>query len=167
MTESVSICPPATLSPECLPSSCRSGCALSVVDELLRTPGAVNGEEADLLLDLRSHLRRREEADAVLRLFCDLRRRLETREYLAFYRLRRWLENHLTAEVRLCPAAEPQTVPVRLQFFCPEAIRRACLCSALGTGAPLLAPRVQFRFRPLPVAAPSGTLNSPEKSWAI
>ncbi|HRI15319.1 MAG TPA: hypothetical protein PLX89_20180, partial [Verrucomicrobiota bacterium] len=103
----------------------RRECALEVVDSLLRTPGAVTGEEADLLLDLRSLLCRRVEAATAIRIFCDLRRRLERSQYLAFFRLRIWLERHLQAEVRLCPAAESVTVEVKLQFYCPEAIRRA------------------------------------------
>jgi hypothetical protein len=77
----------------CTVGTCRLKCSLEVVDELLSTPGAVTGDEVDLLLDFRSLLRARRDAEATLRLFCDLRRRLEQRHYLAFYRLRRWLEN--------------------------------------------------------------------------
>ncbi|MBN9692195.1 MAG: hypothetical protein J0M24_18270 [Verrucomicrobia bacterium] len=150
MASSVQSCPPAKLAADCSATSCRGGCALEVIDELLARTDSVRGEDADLLLDLRSWIRRREDAEAVLRTFCELRRRLEHREYLAFFRLRRWLENHLIAEVRVCPAAEPRPVPVRLQYFCLEAIRRASLCSALGSGEPLLAPRVQFVYRTQP-----------------
>lgn len=143
-------CPPATLSADCSATSCRAGCALEVIDQLLARTVSVRGEDADLLLDLRSWIRRREDAESALRTFCELRRRLEQREYLAFFRLRRWLENHLVAEVRICPATEPRPVPVRLQYFCLEAVRRASLCSALGSGEPLLAPRVQFVYRTQP-----------------
>lgn len=122
------------------------GCAFEVVDSLLGTPGAVTGEEADLLLDFRSALRRREDAEAALALFCDLRRRLEPRHYLEFFRLRRWLEGQLVSEARACPAAPAQAAPVRLDFFCVEALRRAALCRALGPGTPVLRPRVSFRF---------------------
>lgn len=141
-------------------ASARRPGILEVVDSLLRTPGAVTGEEADLLLDFRSMLRRRTEAEAAIRLFCELRRRLERRHYLAFFRLRSWLERNLTAEVRLCPAAAPMTAPVKLQFFCPEAIRRAALCSALGSNTALLAPRIRFGFRdPSPVREGAGAIN--------
>jgi hypothetical protein len=137
---------------------------LEVIDELLARTVSVRGEDADLLLDLRSWIRRREDAESALRTFCELRRRLEHREYLAFFRLRRWLENHLLAEVRVCPAAEPRTVPVRLQYFCLEAIRRASLCSALGSGEPLLVPRVQFVYRDQtaidPVTIPSQSVSA-------
>jgi hypothetical protein len=128
---------------------------MEVIDELLAQPGAVSGEEMDQLLDLRWHFRHRGDAETCLRLFCDLRRRMENRHYLAFFRIRRWLENHLLAEVRLCPAAEPHSVGVRLDHYCVEALRRVCLCAALGKGSVLLAPRLRFGFRPLPAPVAS------------
>lgn len=103
----------------------------------------------DRLLDLRWQLRHRTDAEATLRAFCDLRLQLEARHYLAFFRIRRWLENHLIASVRLCPAAETHLVPVKLDHYCVEPIRRACLCAALGRGAIMLVPRLTFAFRDL------------------
>jgi hypothetical protein len=134
---------------ECNPGACQIKCALQVVDSLLSTPGAVSGEEVDLLLDFRHELRARKNAEGALRLFCDLRRRLEERHYLAFYRLRRWLENHLVAEVKSCQAAEPRLVHLKLNRYCVEAIRRVALCAGLARGSVLLAPRVQFLFVPV------------------
>ena len=127
---------------------------MEVIDDLLAEPGAVSGEEMDQLLDLRWHLRHREGAEDTLRLFSDLRRRMEQRHYLAFFRIRRWMENHLVAEVRLCPAAEPHVVAVKFDHYCVEALRRVCLCSALGKGSVLLAPRLRFQFRPQVQHAP-------------
>ena len=115
---------------------------------------AVSGEEVDLLLDLRWQLRRRTEAETSLRLFCDLRRRMERRHYLAFFRLRRWLENQLVAEVRICPAAAAGEVPVKLDHYCVEAIRRSCLCASLSRVAVMLVPRLRFAFRPSSTPAP-------------
>lgn len=132
--------------------ACHWRCALEVIDELLGQPGAIAGEDADLLLDLRWQLRQGREAEVALRLFCDLRLRLEQRHYLAFFRIRRWLENHLVATVRICPAAEPHVVAVKLDHYCVEAIRRVCLCAALGHGTVLIAPRLEFSFQQ--VAAP-------------
>lgn len=144
---------------DCTAVTCRWKCALEVIDGLLGLPRtAVTGEEVDLLLDLRWQLRRRTEAETTLRLFCDLRRRMEARHYLAFFRLRRWLENQVVAEVRVCPAAEVRVAKVRLDHYCVEAVRRVCLCASLGYGALLLAPRLQFKFQfpattsPRPVA---------------
>ena len=140
----------STASPaECVPAHCRRSCALEVIDELLAQTDAVSGEESDLLLDLRWKLRQRDDAEVALRLFCDLRLRMEQRHYLAFFRIRRWLENHLLASVRSCPLAEPQFIGVKLNHYCVEAIRRVCLCTALEQGAALLAPRLRFTFRPV------------------
>jgi hypothetical protein len=118
-----------------------------VIDQLLSHRAAVSGEEVDRLLDLRWLVHRAEDAEATLRIFCDLRLRMEQRHYLAFFRLRRWLENHLEAAVRICPAAEARLVEVTLNHYCVEAIRRVALCAALGREGILLAPRLQFRFR--------------------
>jgi hypothetical protein len=140
--------------PDCVPASCRWRCALEVIDELLMSErGTVSGEEADHLLDLRWQIRQGNDAEAVLRIFCDLRLRMEHRHYLAFFRIRRWLENHLAASVQVCPAAEPHFTQIKLDRYCVEAIRRVCLCAALGRGSVLLAPRVRFLFQSVPSAA--------------
>ncbi len=132
----------------CHHGTCHSQCGLEVVDELLSAPGAVTGEEVDLLLDFRSLLRARLEAENTLRVFCDLRRRLEQPHYLAFYRLRRWLENQMMAEVR--SEAVSKDVRVSLDFYCVEALRRLCLCEAFKRGVPFGSPRLTFAFRPIP-----------------
>jgi hypothetical protein len=136
----------STITPDCEPETCRWRCALEVIDELLSERGAVSGEEADHLLDLRWLIRQANDAEAALRTFCDLRLRMEQRHYLAFFRIRRWLENHLVASVQVCPAAEPHFTAIKLDRYCVEAIRRMCLCAALGRGSVLLAPRVRFVF---------------------
>jgi hypothetical protein len=143
----------SSIATECEPSYCRQRCALEVIDELLSAGDVVSGEEADRLLDLRWQLRQGTDAEAALRVFCDLRIRMEHRHYLAFFRLRRWLEQHLVASVQLCPAAAPQMTPVKLDRYCIEAIRRLCLCAALGRGSVLLAPRVRFAFQHVTVQA--------------
>ena len=140
----------STCADACFVGACRPKCSLEVVDELLSTPGAVTGEEVDLLLDFRSLLRARHEAEATLQVFCDLRRRLEQQHYLAFFRLRRWLENQMIAEVRSPSSAEIVRVPLRLDFYCVEAVRRLCLCVALKDGAQFPVPRLCFAYLPLP-----------------
>lgn len=130
----------------CSVGTCHPKCSLEVVDELLSTPGAVKGEEVDLLLDFRSLLRARQDAEATLRVFCDLRRRLEQHHYLAFYRLRRWLENQIVAEARSLESGEIALVPLRLNFYCVEAVRRQCLCAALQQIVRLSMPRLRFSF---------------------
>jgi hypothetical protein len=119
-----------------------------VIDELLSTPGAATGEETDRLLDLRWKLRQRSEAEAALRLFCELRLSMERRHYLAFFRIRRWLENHLQAAVRM-------------DHYCVEAIRRMCLCAGCGDGTVLHGPRLGFVFREMaPVRVPLAALGA-------
>jgi hypothetical protein len=136
----------------CAPARCQWRCALEVIDELLAAREAISGEEMDRLLDLRWQLRRAEDAEAVLKIFCELRIRMERKHYLAFFRIRRWLENHVVAAVRICPAADPVFVPVELSHYCVEAIRRVCLCAALRNGV-LLAPRLRFGFQAVPAPA--------------
>ncbi len=132
----------------CLPAECRGRCAVEVIDELLAERSATSGEEADLLLDLRWKLGTSDDAEGALRLFCDLRRRMEGRQYLAFFRIRRWLEHHLLAAVGSGSAAGPQLVSVQLDHYCVEAIRRVCLCAALDLGKAMVAPRLVFQYRP-------------------
>jgi hypothetical protein len=151
-----------SIAAECGPSNCHQRCALEVIDELLRDHEGVSGEEADLLLDLRWHLRHGTDAETALRVFCDLRIRMEQRHYLAFYRLRRWLENHLVASVQLCPAAEPHLTPLKFDRYCVEAIRRMCLCAALGRGSVLIAPRVRFLFQHMTAVSASSCGNVAE-----
>ncbi|MDB6152381.1 MAG: hypothetical protein JWL90_834 [Chthoniobacteraceae bacterium] len=101
----------------------------------------------DRLLDLRWKLRQGRDAEGALRLFCELRLSMERRHYLAFFRIRRWLENHVVAAVRICPAAEPRFVPVKLNHYCVEAVRRVCLCAGVARDGVMLAPRLQFAFQ--------------------
>jgi hypothetical protein len=138
----------------CTPVTCQSGCALQVIDSLLREPQGVSGEQVDALLDLRFMLRHGHDAEAILKLFCPLRLAMESSHYLAFYRLRRWLENHIEAQVRVCRGLPETAVPLKLDRFCLEAVRSQCLAAALRPGERLLAPRVQFQFR---VAVPGNT----------
>ena len=131
----------------CTPATCHSVCALQVIDGLLREPQGVSGEQVDALLDFRFLLRHGSDAEAILKLFCQLRLGMEASHYLAFYRLRRWLENHIEAQVRLCRGLPEAMVPLKLDRFCLEAIRSQCLARALRPGQALLAPRVRFQFR--------------------
>jgi hypothetical protein len=120
---------------------------MEVIDELIGQTGSISRDEVDHLLELRWKLSQRDDVEGALKLFCDLRLRMEQRHYLAFFRMRRWLENHLLASLKICPEARPQFLPVKLDHYCVEAIRRACLCVALRRGCVLLAPRLGFTFR--------------------
>lgn len=148
----------------CAPAFCQWRCALEVIDELLGARKGVSGEQMDALLELRWHVHQRREAEVALQLFCALRLEMEGGHYLAFFRIRRWLENHLVAAVRPAAGGALHFVPVKLDFYCAVAIRRACLCGALGQAAGWEAPVLEFRFRPL---APSGIPEAPTEGLAV
>ncbi len=131
----------------CTPATCHPACALAVIDDLLRAASAVRAEEVDALLDLRWLLHRREDAEAALQLFCTLRRSMEERHYLAFYRLRRWLENQIEACIRLRRGTPEKIVPLKIERYCLEAVRSCCLERVRGAGEPVLSAKVRFCFR--------------------
>ena len=134
------------------PPSCRITCGVEIIDRLLREHGTVRGDEVDLLLDLRWLVHRRENAEKALATFCSLRRSMEERHYLAFYRLRRWLENHLMATVRLRPELPDRQIEVKLDRYCLEAVRSRCVLGARTPGEPLFGSRVSFGFKEEPQA---------------
>lgn len=121
---------------------------------LLSHPNSVSGEDADCLLDFRHGLRQRRDAEAVLRCFCELRRRMENRHYLVFFRLRRFLENQVEVRITSPSVACPIVLPLRLDFYCLEAVRRSCLCRAAQSGMRLRKPRLTFEFRAILAGAP-------------
>ena len=139
----------------CTPVTCHAACALQVIDGLLSEPQGVTGDQVDALLDLRFLLRHGDDAEAILKVFCQLRLAMEASHYLAFYRLRRWLENHVEAQVRLCRGLPETTVVLKLDRFCLEAVRSQCLRAAVQPNQPLLAPRVRFALR-VPIPANAG-----------
>jgi hypothetical protein len=139
-------CQPS-LESTCQPATCRWRCAIEVIDQLLIEPSIITDRDADDLLDLRSKLLNSDDAEGTLKLFCVVRRRMERRHYLPFFRIRKWLENHLVAAVILSPGANEQQVSLRLDHYCVEALRRAALCAALREGAVLDRPSLRFFYR--------------------
>ncbi len=154
----------AAVGADCPPESCHRRCAIEVIDELLCLPKGVSGQEADLLLDLRWQLSRQDSAEETLRAFARVRLQLEAKHYLALFRIRRWLENNIVVHIQGCMASEAVSLPVKLDAYCLEAVRRQCLCRGIEKGVVLLAPRLKFAFRlnaPFPQAAlsSSGSLS--------
>ena len=121
--------------------------ALDVIDELLGSPGAVSGDDCDLLLELRWHLRELSDPETTLKCFCELRRRIEHVHYLSLYKLRRALEAGVLVVVSGAGGSQPVFLPLQLERYCLEAVRRVCLCAALSSGAALNRPRVAFCFQ--------------------
>lgn len=133
----------------CTPMTCDPGCALRVIDDLLRSRKGLPCDCVDALLDFRWLVRHRMDPEGVLKLFCKLRRSMEEQHYLGFYRLRRWLENQLEASIRIRRGEPERVVPLKIERFCIEAVHYQCLESARLPGEPLQAPRVTVRFKPL------------------
>jgi hypothetical protein len=136
----------ATLEADCQPAGCRWRCAIEVIDELLSQDALITGDDADDLLDLRWTLIQADDAEGTMRLFCAIRRRMEQRHYLAFFRIRRWLENHIVARVVLSSGADEKQVRLKLDHYCVEALRRSSLCVALQGGGIIDRPRLRFCF---------------------
>jgi hypothetical protein len=63
--------------------------------------------------------------------------------------LRRWLENHIVAKVLVDDHPDSVEIPLRLNFYCVEALRRQCLCELLRAGMSGRRSRLTFGFRPL------------------
>jgi hypothetical protein len=141
----------------CSPLTCEFNCALQVVDRLLQAAGSVRGEEMDALLDLRWLLHRHQDAEEAVRLFCRLRRMMEHRHYLAFYRLRRWLENHVEVQIEVPGTGASRVVLLQLQPRSWEAVRHQLLQSALPRGRIRRGCHIRFGFRAVqPVAGGAG-----------
>ncbi len=132
----------------CHPITCRWRCAIDVIDELLGRRATISDREADDLLDLRLKLLSAFDAEETLRVFCAVRRRMEQRHYLAFFRIRRWLENNIVVSVVCSPGTGPHQANLKLDHYCVEALRRSSLCAALRNGAVLDRPNLSFLFRP-------------------
>jgi hypothetical protein len=96
-------------------------------------------------------MRRRTDAEAALGLFCDLRRRIEGAHYLALFRIRRWLENHVVVSLQSARGEGALLEPLRLAHARLDAVRRAHLCSARARGFAAPDARVIFSFRPVSV----------------
>lgn len=147
----------------CKPGACEQGCCLKILSDLLGAGAIQDGGKCDQLLDLHSCLRRRVDAEESLRLFCELRSWLEDENYLAFYRLRQWLQKHIFAEFEFTErqgSPGSRQLPLRLVGRGLPAVRRGVLCDALRQGLSTGPRAMRFQFVPLPGGNPS-RLNLP------
>jgi len=130
----------------CTVFDCRRTCAIEVVDDLLSSHGAARGREVDLLLDLRCALARASDAEQVIELFFALKQLMEQRRPVSFYRLRRWLENHVVALVRVNGRAGERMTRLTLNRSCLEAVKSGCVLAARRPGEPLNDTSVRLSF---------------------
>ena len=120
-----------------------------VVDNLLEEATEKMPHLVDLLLDFKHTIGLRVDADETVRLFCDLRRELEDLYYLRLYRLRRWLEGQLMAEISGVRGDRVLMRPVALrQRTHPELLQaikeQATEQKLLPPGHAILRVRLQF-----------------------
>jgi hypothetical protein len=131
----------------CSPATCRLRCGQETLDGLLRELAASRSEHLDAVLELKWLLLQREDAEQTLKVFCQVRQRLERGHYLAFYRLRRWLENQVEASVQPNRCATARRARISLTPVSLEGIRGYCVASSVQPTDLQLGPRVRFAFR--------------------
>lgn len=107
-----------------LPVSYRLTCGQEVLCMLLEEPEIQRSRLlSDAVLDLQTELLRTEaDGRAILYAFLEMRRAFGNRFYLLFYRLRGWLENHLS--IQCSDKGREMTIPLDARFRCLEQIER-------------------------------------------
>lgn len=108
----------------------------------------------DLALDLRSLMAEGRDAQACLAQLFTLRARLDGRHYLAFYRVRRWVQRRIVAQVRPDRTSPWMTRELPLDAARLDELVNSSLATLELEHAAL--PQVRFAFRAgVPVAAPA------------
>ena len=144
----------------CTPATCRERCGHEIVDVLLHEQADKDPALIDALLDLKFALTHRTDAEEILAVFCDLRQRLERRYYLAFYRLRRWLENQLVAHVSPGRGYPARSFPLVLKSKTVQGVTQLVRDTARETDPVFISTetlRIDFAFR-TPATTASGLL---------
>ena len=119
------------------------------LDLLLAELGPDEAEALDLGLDLRSALAARVDAEACVRLALELRRTLDGAHYLAFYRVRLWLQRLIQVNVRAWRGDAWKGYGLPLNSARVDEIENVCRC-AWATETPWGDPQwaqVRFDFR--------------------
>lgn len=133
------------------------------LDLLLAELGPDETNALDLALDLRGAIAARSDASACVDLALRLRRALDGGHYLAFYRVRLWLQRLIVVQVRAWRGDEWKSYPLPLNSARVDEIENACRSSwAAETiyGDPHWA-QVRFAFHPEAAAAlPSRELST-------
>lgn len=101
----------------CKPANCRISCGRDILADLLAEESLADiPGVCDVLLDFKSALgasAKNLDARHLVEAFLLLRERLENRFYLSVYRLRHWLENHVSLECSLAGGRKPTQAPPR------------------------------------------------------
>lgn len=114
----------------------------------------------DAALDLRSALSDGHDATAALQRLFRLRALLGGRHYLAFYRVRRWINRLVVAHVRPGRAAPWRTVELPLDAARLDELTNTCLATLAIDGELSAGAHIRFDFRaPAPAPAFSAALT--------
>jgi hypothetical protein len=102
----------------------------------------------DAALDLRSLCRARAEPEACAAQFFRVRRMLDSRHYLAFYRVRRWMSRFLRVEVRAHRAAPWLARALPLDGARLDEVINAALAAVADEGGIPATAHARFAFAP-------------------
>lgn len=133
------------------PSRCPFHDGPATLDALLAELAASQASVAlDLALDLRSALMERQDAEGCVALALRLRRTLDGAHYLAFYRVRQWLQRVIVVQVRGWRGDDWMTLSLPLNSARLDEIENACRAAwALARELePTEWTQVRFAFRP-------------------
>jgi hypothetical protein len=128
-----------------LSSECPLNHGLAVVDQLLAAiTRDGNAVALDVALDFRLLLASSTDADTILREFFQLRSVVEEGYYLACFRLRRWLQSQIIAQVRLDRSQPIRQTPIKLDA---ATYRELCArCAFDAAAGERLSPWVRVSF---------------------
>ena len=125
--------------------SCPLNSGFFVIDQLLAAATRCDDWAAlDAALDFRLTLASAAGPEAIIAAFLALRDAVQERHYLACYRLRRWLESQVHAEVQLRGDSEPVRVSVRLDAANHAELCTRCLAAATEGAAFVRGAQLRF-----------------------
>jgi hypothetical protein len=145
------------------PSRCPFHDGPATLDALLAELATGNSPDAlDLALDLRCALVERIDADACVALALRLRRTLNGAHYLAFYRVRLWMQRVIAVQVRGWRGDDWTTFDLPLNSARTDEIENACRSAwAIAREIePTEWTQVRFVFRPRSVTVADPTVGS-------
>lgn len=141
---------PATTTPvTATVSLCPFHDGAATLDGLLAEIDARDTATFDAALDLRSLLADGRDAEACLATLFHLRALLDGRHYLAFYRVRRWVQRRLVAQTRAARNEPWRTRELPLDAARLDELTNSCLAAlaAESSGELPFGARVRFAFR--------------------
>ncbi len=130
------------------PARCPFHDGPATLDALLAELTPAEIDALDLALDLRSAIAVERDAGAAVQTALRLRHALDGTHYLAFYRVRQWLQRIIVAQVRAWRGAEWRTYALPLNSARREEIENACLAawSTENPGLDVESAQVRFAF---------------------